>query len=173
MLATALISRQLKKEKKQIYSCFASNSTLTDIGSLKIDSTGQFASVLLQAASKSSFLVFDETLTFMLTPVMIGESGDFSASAKCFYLYASKMLALNVAPILNARQSMTSRLSVQFSLASLRNSSLFSFALELNLHRSWVIKDYLHRTVCFSASPCSFYELFSGFRNSVNSHGYT
>ena len=76
MLAVACFNLQaVKKRKKQIYSCFASNSTLTGIGSLKIDSTGQFASVLLQAASKSSFLVFDETLTFMLTPVMIGFVG--------------------------------------------------------------------------------------------------
>jgi len=50
---------------------------------------------------------------------------------------------------------------------------LFGFAFELDLYRSWLFKDYLHGAVCFCASPRSFQELFSGFRNNVDFHGYT
>jgi hypothetical protein len=50
------------------------------MGSLNIDSTGQFASVLLQAPSKSSFLAVAQTLVLIVTPASIGESAGFSAS---------------------------------------------------------------------------------------------
>ncbi len=62
------------------YSVLLSNSTFTGVGSLKINYHGQFASVLLQAASRSSFLALEETFTFIVTPLTIGESGDLSAS---------------------------------------------------------------------------------------------
>jgi hypothetical protein len=41
-----------------------SNSTFTGVGSLNMNRTGQFASVLLQAASSNSFLASEEAFTF-------------------------------------------------------------------------------------------------------------
>ncbi len=57
-----------------------------------MDSTGQFASVLRQAASSSSFLAVAHTLVFTVTPVNTGESGDFSASATASTLVISILL---------------------------------------------------------------------------------
>ena len=49
--------------------------------SWNIETTGQFASVLLQTASSFCFLSFEATVTFRFTPVNLGESAGLSASA--------------------------------------------------------------------------------------------
>ena len=61
---------------------------------MKMDITGQFASVLLQAPSSSACLAFAETLTFIVTPVITGEVGSFSASTVTLTLFSSMLLFL-------------------------------------------------------------------------------
>ena len=82
-----------------------SNSTFNGIGSLNMDSTGQFASVLLQDASNSSFLAFAETVVLMVTPLSMGESGGFSASATASTLTSSILLCLQTSANIVTAQS--------------------------------------------------------------------
>jgi hypothetical protein len=82
-----------------------SNSIFRGIGSLNTDSTGQFASVLRQALSRSSFLALAHTLVFTVTPVNAGESGDFSASATASTLVSSILLCLHTSAKIVTAQS--------------------------------------------------------------------
>jgi hypothetical protein len=61
-----------------------------------MDNTGQFASVLLQAPSSSSFLAVAQTLVLIVTPVSIGESTGFSASATASILEFDLALFANI-----------------------------------------------------------------------------
>jgi hypothetical protein len=45
--------------------------------SLKMNTIGQFASILLQAAINKTFGILETAFTFMLTLLMTGESPDF------------------------------------------------------------------------------------------------
>ena len=91
--------------KHSSYLGTTSNSTFKGIGSLNIDSTGQFASVLRQAASSSSFLAFAHTLVLTVTPNNNGESGDFSASATASSLTSSILLCLQTSAKIVTAQS--------------------------------------------------------------------
>lgn len=82
-----------------------SNSTFKGIGSLNMDSTGQFASVLLQAPSSNSFLAVAQTLVLIVTPVSTGESAGFSASATASTLLSSILLCLQTSANIVTAQS--------------------------------------------------------------------
>ncbi len=82
-----------------------SNSIFIGILSSKMDTTGQFASVLLQTASIFCFLAFATTVTFMFTPVNFGESAGFSASAMAVTLLSSTLLFLQTSANIVTAQS--------------------------------------------------------------------
>ncbi len=70
-----------------------------------METTGQFASVLLHAASSSCFLAFAETLTLMFMPFSLGESGGFSASATTSSWVSLILLCLQTSANIVAAQS--------------------------------------------------------------------
>ncbi len=70
-----------------------------------MDSTGQFASVLLQAPSSNSFLAVAQTLVLIVTPVSTGESAGFSASATASTLLSSILLCLQTSANIVTAQS--------------------------------------------------------------------
>jgi hypothetical protein len=116
-----------------------SNSTFNGIGSLNMDSTGQFASVLRQAASNSSFLAAAHTLVFTVTPVNTGESGDFSASATASTLMSSILLCLqtsaNIVTAQSAKAIIANSLAVgpvSFPPAAVERSQTTLCVLELS-----------------------------------------
>ena len=88
-----------------LYSVLLSNSTETGVGSLKIMRTGQLASVRLQAASTSSFLALETTLTFIVMPVTAGESAALSASTLTSTLLGWMLLFLQTSAKIVAPQS--------------------------------------------------------------------
>lgn len=73
--------------------------------SLKMYTTGQFASVLLHMASIFCFLAFAAIFTFMLTPDIIGEPSGFSASAITSMLPISTLLFLQTSANMVTAQS--------------------------------------------------------------------
>ena len=77
-----------------------------------MDITGQFASVLRQAASNSSFLAVEEAFTFIVTPLMMGESGDLSASTVTSAILSLMLLFLHTsAKIVTPQSASAIRLS--------------------------------------------------------------
>lgn len=70
-----------------------------------MDNTGQFASVLLHAASISSFLAFAVTVVLIVAPINLGESGGFSASATVSTLTISILLCLHTSAKIVTAQS--------------------------------------------------------------------
>ena len=118
------------------YSVFPSNSTLTGVGSLKINSTGQFASVLLQAASSSSFLASEEALTFIVTPLIIGESGDLSASTVTSTILSLMLLFLQTSAKIVTPQSAN---AIKLSSSAVGPQSVPPAAVERSHSTLWFL----------------------------------